>query len=220
MKKIIKKIIKIILIIIILYFLIMLVAGFAMLGLGKIMTELSPKESASSKTVYARIGNIYEDNNVTMEPIKSQGLSFYITTIKVHDQNLILKFKFENNNIEKAEFSYFLYNLNNKDDVMLAYSLIDPGLTYPLEDFKKEHNLSKDLPLRLSKNIENYSTFELEKNNDSESIYVATVKNKKEDFDINLLKDGLTFELFELNCTDDSVKTYRNEAKYIIKLEY
>lgn len=55
MKKIIKKIIKIILIIIILYFLIMLVAGFAMLGLSKIMTELSPKESAIQKTYHACI---------------------------------------------------------------------------------------------------------------------------------------------------------------------
>lgn len=219
MKKIIKKIIKLILIIIIFYILIMMVGAFFILGLMKFAAMLFPQETPGTQIIYAQIGNIYEDNNITMEPIEAQGLNFYINTIKVDGKDLILKFKFENNNIERAEFSYFLYNLNNKDDIMLAYSLVDPGLTYQLKDFQKKHNLSKDLPWGFSKNIDNYARFSVEKNTDTESIYVATAKNKKEDFDINLLKDGLTFELFELNCTDDSVKTYRDEAKYIIKLE-
>lgn len=63
--------------------------------------------------------------------------------------------------------------MQSKKHIMLAYFLVDPGLTYPLEDF-----------------------------------------------DINLLKDGLTFELFELNCTDYSSKRYTDNTKYTINIEY
>ncbi len=216
MKKIVKTVLLSFILAPILFFILAILFFF---GLNYIINSLSPKEDPTTRIFNAQIGDIYSDNNVTMEPIQIKGLKFCINTIKVDGPKLILKVKFEDNNIESAHFSYFLYNLNNSDDAMLAYSLIDAGLTYPLENFRKENTLSKNLPINLSQNIDNFSSFSLESNTDLESVFIASSTSKNGNFDMNLLKDGLTFELFSLKCTDASLEHYSDNNIYKINFE-
>lgn len=173
--------------------------------------------SKNSEEVFefdAQIGDIYSDNNVTMEPIKIGDLTFIIPTIKVEGSKLAVTLRFDFTEINSLNFYYFLYNTKNNDDVLLIMSHLYNDRFDVLDKFAKDNNLPKNNSnfYFSTDKISNFVAPDCNSYNENEyEIVVYSEYRDGNDYDINLLKDGLKLQLFNID--------YQPTGKDVVKLD-
>ncbi len=173
--------------------------------------------SKNSEEVFefdAQIGDIYSDNNVTMEPIKIGDLTFIIPTIKVEGSKLAVTLRFDFTEINSLNFYYFLYNTKNNDDVLLIMSHLYNDRFDVLDKFAKDNNLPKNNSnfYFSTDKISNFVAPDCNSYNENEyEIVVYSEYRDGNNYDIDLLKDGLKLQLFNID--------YQPTGKDVVKLD-
>ncbi len=173
--------------------------------------------SKNSEEVFefdAQIGDIHSDNNVTMEPIKIGDLTFIIPTIKVEGSKLAVTLRFDFTEINSLNFYYFLYNTKNNDDVLLIMSHLYNDRFDVLDKFAKDNNLPKNNSnfYFSTDKISNFVAPDCNSYNENEyEIVVYSEYRDGNNYDIDLLKDGLKLQLFNID--------YQPTGKDVVKLD-